>query len=145
MLTINDLRASDTAVLHLKDAAGEPMFYVPDGGDPQKDKKPVLVELYGPGSDPYRKAQQKAQRRVMHLAKSGRKALEERSADERAADVAALLASITVRFDGFDAEGRSLADALCALYADPKAGYIANQVNDFSADWANFLPSAPHN
>ncbi|MDR3005949.1 MAG: hypothetical protein LBV14_17165, partial [Acidovorax sp.] len=101
------------------------------------------VELYGPGSDPYRKAQQRAKRRVMHLAKSGRKALEDRTADERSADVADLLASITVRFDGFDVQGRGLPEALRVLYADPKAGYIADQVNDFSADWANFLPSAP--
>lgn len=143
MLTIKSLRASDTAVLHLKDVAGEPMFYVPAGGAAE-DKKPVLVTLYGPGSEPYRKAQLSAQRRVMHLAKSGRKAFD-RSAEERAADVAQLLVSITVGFEGLDTEGRALPEVLRELYADPTAGYIANQVNDFAADWANFSPSAPQN
>ncbi|MDR2325496.1 MAG: hypothetical protein LBE51_08875 [Acidovorax sp.] len=145
MLTIDDLRASDTAVLHLKDAAGEPMFYVPTGGDPQKDKKPVLVELYGPGSDQYRQAQHTAKQRVMRLAKTDRKALEARSADELKADAAELLVSITARFDGLDTKGRALPGVLRELYADPKVGYITEQIDAFCAAWANFSPSAPQN
>lgn len=143
MLTIQGLRAVDTAPLHLKDATGKPMFYVPAGGA-DADKKPVLVTLYGPGSDAYRKAQESARRRVMALAKDGQNAVE-RTADERAADAAKLLASITVGFEGLELDGRPLHEVVNELYADPKAAYIANQVNAFSADWANFSPSAPQN
>ncbi|WP_291591586.1 hypothetical protein [Comamonas sp. UBA7528] len=142
MLTINDLRVSDTAELHLKDAAGAPMFYLPAGGDPEKDKKPVLVELYGPGSDQYRQAQHAAQRRVMHLAKSGRKSLADRTVDELKADAAKLLVTLTVRFDGLDLQGRPMPEVLQALYADPSVGYITEQIDSFCAAWANFSPSA---
>lgn len=138
MIKASQLKARDTAELHLKDIEGEPMFYKSESGE----EKPVLIRVYGPGSDPYRKAQVGAQRRVAVLLKKNRRALEERTPDERAADTAVLLADITHSVEGLelDADGR---EGVVALYADPQCGWVAEQVNTFAADWANFSASAP--
>lgn len=143
MLKLSQLRVADTAALHLKDATGEPMYFK----DPTKGagavEQPVLIHVYGPGSEPYRKAQLGAQRRVMALVKKNRRALEERTPEERTADTAALLADITHSVEGLDLEGRPVREGMQALYADPAAGWVADQVNAFAADWANFSKSAP--
>jgi len=138
MLKLSQLRVADTAALHLKDASGELLYFKdPAQGDAAVDQ-PVLIHVYGPGSEPYRKAQLGAQRRVMALVKKNRRALEERTAD-----TAALLADITHSVEGLDLEGRPVREGMQALYADPAAGWVADQVNAFAADWANFSKSAP--
>jgi len=134
------LRVASTAHLHLKDATGRPMFFTPVAAaeGEQVKKLPVRIEIYGPGSDEYANAQQAANRRMLAMAKEGQD-LQARSPEERARDVADLLASITVGVEGIDLEGRPLVD----LYADPACGYIREQVNAFAADWANFSNGAP--
>jgi hypothetical protein len=79
----------------------------------------------------------------MGLAKGGRKALADRTADELKADAAKLLVTLTVRFDGLDLQGRPMKEVLQELYADPSVGYITEQIDSFCAAWANFSPSAP--
>lgn len=139
MIKISELGAQDVAPLHLKNETGEPMYFKGEGDDDQ----PVQIFVYGPGSDIYRQAQQRAQRRTMAIAKKGRRALEERTPDERAKDVADLLADITHSVVGLDLEGKPLRQAMCDLYANPRCGWVAFQVNEFGADWANFSKSAP--
>lgn len=139
MLKISELNAVDVAPLHLKNAEGELMYFK----DSEGNDKPVQIFVYGPGSDPYRQAQSRAQRRVMALAKKGRRALEERTEEERAKDNADLLADITHSVLGIDLEGRSVRDAMYELYLNPRAGWLKEQVNEFAADWANFSGTAP--
>lgn len=138
MIKISELDAKDTAPLHLKDAAGEPMFFKGKDGEEQK----VRIFVYGPGSEPFRQAQLRANRRVMAIMKRGRRALEERSVEERAKDTADLLADITASVEGLDLEGASLRDGMHRLYANPRCGYVADQVNAFAAEWGNFTESA---
>ena len=145
MFKVSQLRAADTAELHIKDQHGEPMFFTPGvaGADGQKpEPQPMLAEVYGPGSDTYRRAQLKAQRKFMALSKKSRKAVEDRAPEERAADAAELLADITVRIDGIDSEGRSAREALLDLFSDPACVWLTEQINAFAADWANFPKSA---
>lgn len=142
MIKISALGAKDIAPLHLKDEVGEPMFYeVSDGEKPVQ--KPVQIHVYGPGSEAYRQAQLRANRRVMALAKKGSRALENRTPDERARDAADLLADITAHVDGIDLEGQPLREGMHTLYANPRCGWIAEQVTAFASDWANFPGSAP--
>ena len=96
MLDLEKVAVSETAVLELKDAAGEPlMAKLNDGTEVQ-----AAVTVYGPGSEQYQKAQHKAQRRIMHLAKSkGAKALDARTAQDRRDEAAITLADITVGFE----------------------------------------------
>lgn len=139
MFKISELGAQDVAPLHLKSEAGEPMYFK----DADGKEMPVQIFVFGPGSDIYRQAQLRAQRRTLAIAKKGRRALEERTPDERAKDVADLLADITHSVQGLDLEGKPLREAMCELYANPRCGWVASQVNEFGADWANFSRSAP--
>lgn len=125
-------KAKDSAVLHLKGANGE-CLYVEEAG---KDPQPVTVTVYGPGSEQFQRAQLSAQRRVMALLKKGRN--DRRSADERREDVAELLADLTVEFGNLQFRGLSGRALAVAVYSERQLGYIADQVNAFSADWANF-------
>lgn len=143
MLKLSQLTVANTAPMHLKDAAGELMFYKdPSHGDEAKEL-PVRIHVFGPGSEEHRQAQLRAQRRVMALVKKSRRALEDRTPEERTADTAVILADITHSVEGLDLEGRSVREAMLALYSDPTCGYVADQVNAFAADWANFSKSAP--
>lgn len=139
MIKISELGAKDIAPVHLKNEAGEPMYFK----DSEGVEKPVQIFVYGPGSDEHRQAQARAQRRVMAIAKKGRRALEERSPDERLKDSADLMADITHSVEGLDLEGMQLRPAMVALYANPRCGWITSQVNEFGGDWANFTGSAP--
>ena len=140
MIKISQLQTRDVADLHLKGVDGEPLYFrdVATG-----EEKPVLIKLFGPGSEPYRRAQAAAHRRVTALLKKGRNALEARTPDERAAETATLLADITQGVEGLDLEAASVREGVLALYGNPHCGWIAEQVNTFAADWANFSVSAP--
>ena len=144
MFKRSDLRVNATASLHLKDAAGRPMFYEPAASAPGEkvEKLPVRITVYGPGSTVNANAQQDAKRRLLAWAKDGGD-LQSRDPAERAADVAEVLAAITAGVDGIDLEGKPLGEAMRDFYADPACGYIVEQVNAFAADWANFSNGAP--
>lgn len=145
MLKISQLAAVTTAFLHLKGLDGEPLYF--ESGEVDRSMKPIKLPvgltLYGIGSDEYQQAQARAQRRVMAIAKKGRNALNERTPQERAGDVADVLADITASAEGIDLEGRPLREVMRAMFADAANGYITDQVNNFAADWANFSKSAP--
>ena len=144
MFKKSNLRVNATAALHLKDAAGRPMFFKPTASADGEEVKdcPVMVTVHGPGSDVYLNAQQAAHRRLLAWAKEGND-LQARDAAKRASDVADLMAAVTVGIDGLDLEGQPVFDVVRDLYADPGCGYIVEQVNAFAADWANFSKGAP--
>ncbi|WP_287914180.1 hypothetical protein [Comamonas sp.] len=139
MFDLQTAEAQETSVLHLKDVQGELMHAKDAGGQ----ELPVTVVVYGPGSDQYQKAQLRAQRRAMQMfKKKGAKAADSRTAEERRAETAEVLADITVSFGNLTykgLEGRALA---LAVYQNPKLGFIADQVNSHAGDWANFTSAA---
>lgn len=125
-------KANDTAVVQLKSAQGEPMT----AKDAEGKEQPVTVTLYGPGSKQYQQAQLAAQRRVMVLMKKGKG--DKRTPDERREDVAELLADMTVGFANLEYMGLQGRDLAVAIYSERQLGYIADQINVASSDWANF-------
>lgn len=137
----SSLQTAQTGTVHLKDARGIPMMYTPDGAD---KPVPVIVTVYGPGSEQYRNAQQAAKRRIMELLKQSSEDGKPGTLtdDERSADAAELLADLVVDITGFDFEGQSQRDYLRDLFADQSCGYITNQINEFAGDWANFYKGA---
>lgn len=140
-INLTTIEAQDTAVMPLKDGVGEPMLYEAVGGE----ERQASITVYGPGSVQYQKAQAAGRRRVQKLMKEkGVKALENRTADERRADVADLLADLTVGFDGVSADGREGRELALWVYRNPKLGFIAEQVNAFSGEWANFTKPVQH-
>lgn len=121
----------DTAFLHLRDADDELMYE----GDPRDDKK-VGVVVFGPGSRQFAAAQARAENRSMDMLK--KKGKTEKSADEKAAENADFLASITVKFENLEYEDLSGNALAMAIYSDPTLGYIGQQVRNFASEWSNF-------
>lgn len=142
----SSLQTVQTGTLHLKDVHGLPMMFTPDADEAGKDVKPqpVIVTVYGPGSEQYRKAQLAAKQRILELLRQGGDAARPRNLtdEERHADGAELLADLVADITGFDFEGQTQREFLRGLFADPSCGYITDQVNSFAGDWANFCRGA---
>lgn len=134
------IAAAATATLTLRDAAGEELF-VMDGDE----RLPVSITTYGPGTTDFARAQQRFQDRIAKRVQKGKGKATLPSPEEQREDRAELLAALTVSFnnldypDAGDAQGYEL---FRALYADPRLGFIADQVNNFVGDWGNFTPKS---
>lgn len=134
----SNIAVKETHTLHVKDAAGEPMYELGPDGVPD-ESKPVEIDIYGPGSKQYRKAKSDQQNRMVTLVKKGTK----QSVEAKAQNDAAFLADITadMRYleeddaDGKPLRGRAL---YVAIYTRADIGFIADQVHAFAHDWANF-------
>lgn len=122
-----------TGRLHLRDASDEPMF-TPDGEE-------VAVNVYGPGSKQYAKAQASQQNRMIDKMK--RKGKTEQTAEQKAAEQAEFLRDCTESFENMtygDLTGPAMS---YAVYADQSVGFISDQVAKYIGDWSNFSqPSA---
>jgi len=117
-----------TGRLHLRDADDELMF--------NKDGKECAVNLFGPGSKQFAKAQAAQANRLMNRMKSKGKI--EQTAEQKAAENAEFLADCTDSWENVeygDLEGRAKSHA---IYSDQEIGFIADQVAKFIGDWSNF-------
>lgn len=123
--------ANQGAKMEVRDANGVPVL--------KADKTPVTITLRGQDSDEYVKHENAASNR--RLQSAGRVKL---TAEGLKADAIAGLAKCTVAWDGFDQAGAPLActyETALALYT--KYPIIRDQVSEFIADRANFLPGSP--
>ena len=140
------LQTVQTATLHLKDVHGVPMMFMPEVSEAgvEPTSQPVVLTIYGPGSEQNRKAQQAAKQRILELLRqAGDEGRDRKLTDEeRHADGAELLADMVADITGFDFEGQTQREFLRGLFADPSCGYITDQVNSFAGDWANFCKGA---
>ena len=122
---------ADTATFELENQKGEPLLY---------QGCPVTVELYGPGSAQYARAQAKinaaSQARAMAVLRGKQGKDGEADMAESRKLSAERLAACTKALHNFPVPGGPL-----AVYSNPKLGYITNQVAKLIDDWANF-PSA---
>jgi hypothetical protein len=122
---ITQFEASDTATMPILDPKGEPVLV---------DGKPASIELYGPGSAEYTKAQAALD---SALTTRGMAALRgkptQETPEEQRKLIVAKLASCTKALNNFPIEGGAQ-----TLYMNPRLGYITNQVTRFIEDWANF-------
>lgn len=129
----------DTAVIHLKNAAGELLY---DG------EKPVQIIIYGPGSKAYGVVEARQSTRAVKRMQDNDGKISVAPYEQRIAETAEDLASITVRFESLsyppagDKQGQELFEA---VYRDPSLGFIARQVTKFVADWGNFRPGSAGN
>jgi len=130
---------ANTAKLHLKDAAGLPLY---SNGD---TSKPVRVVIHSPGSDAYAQIETRQTQRALKRMDDNDGKRVAMSPDERRDQTAEDLADLTVEFENLtygDKTGRALA---LAVYGDRTLGFIVNQVTKFLGDWGNFkgAPAAP--
>lgn len=132
-MDIRTKAVSDTGRLHLRDAAEE-LMYTADG-------KEVAVNVYGPGSKQYAKAQAAQQNRAVDMLK--RKGKTDQTAEQRRQENAEFLADCTESFENVEYDGLTGRALAIAVYSDTSIGFIADQVAKHIGDWANFSkPSA---
>lgn len=135
MFDITSQAVADTATIHVKNAAGEPLY-----ADAERTK-PVQIVIYGPGSAAFAAIETKQSARAVKRLKDNDGELSPTTAEDRTKQTAEDLAAITVSFENFkyppagDAQGAALFEA---VYADPKLGFIPKQVSKFVTDWSNF-------
>ena len=119
--------AADTAILEVENVAGDGPLIGPNG-------QPVTIELYGPGSEQYVKVQAEIDRgnqeRIFAAARG--KTPKDAASEQRAAHTKKLVAC-TKAINNFPVDAKT-------LYANPRLGYIRNQVATFIEDWSHFLP-----
>lgn len=129
-MDIRKFAVEPTTRLHLRDAADELMYA--DGDQ----ARPITVQLYGPGSKQYAKAQAAQHNRMVDKLK--RKGKTDQSAEQIAVEKAEFLADCTAGFENLEYDTLT-GDALAkAVYADTSIGFIADQVGKHLGDWANF-------
>jgi hypothetical protein len=134
-MSIKDHAVNETSVLHLKDANDELLYERNKDGTPDMSK-PMEVELYGPGSARYAKAQTASSNKLMDRLK--RKGKTDQTAEEKAAENVDFLVALTKSMRNVDYDGLTGEALFRAVYADNSLGFIATQVNAYLGDWGNF-------
>lgn len=99
--------------------------------------KPVLINLYGPGSKQFVNAKYKldnaTQTRSIAILRGK---TSKNAAEEARQQQAEFYAAVTVSIENFPIEGGAL-----ALYLNPKLNYITEQVDKFLSETENFMPA----
>jgi hypothetical protein len=137
MKDIKSFAVEPTTTIELLDASNEPMF-----ADEENTKR-CKVEIYGPGTKQYAKAQAAENNRMLNKLKAKGKA--KQTAEEIAEERADFLKDVTKSFTNIaydDLEGEEL---FKAVYLDRTIGFIADQVKDHLGDWANFTKRSSKN
>ncbi len=135
-MDVSSLKAAATAAIHVKNAAGEPLF----DGD-----KPVRIIVHGPGSRAYSIVETRQTARVLKRMNENDGKMTAATADERRIETAEDLAEVTINFENLtngEKQGKELFEA---VYGDPELGYITRQVTKHLADWGNFRPGSAGN
>jgi len=136
-MDIRKFSAEPTGRLHLRDAADE-LMYADD-----KKTKPIAVNLYGPASKQYARAQAEQSNRLMDGLKQ--KGKSNKTAEQTRADNAKFLADCTASFEHLEYDTLTGEALAVAVYSDLGLGFIADQVAKFIGDWANFTKASPKN
>jgi hypothetical protein len=133
---------ADTATIHVKDAAGEPLYTDADR------KIPVQIEIWGPGSDAAGIVESRQTARSVKRLQDNDGRYTAVAPEDALKDAAEDLATLTRRFINFsyspagDAEG---AELFQAVYLDRKLGFIKKQVQQAFADWGKFKAASAAN
>ncbi len=133
---ITKTAVSETGTCELNGPDDEPLY---DG------KTRLAIEVFGPGSKQFAKAQTRRSNKAMErIRKKGKPDI---SADDSAEESAIYLATITksINFDYPPAAGRDDFQKFKALYKDETLGFIRDQVAEFVGEWGNFTGKSSGN
>ena len=128
-MDVNSLEIADKGTIHLKSASGEALY---------DDGKPVRIIVHGPGSHAYGVIEERQTARALKRMNDNDGKPQALSAEERIAETAEDLATITIAFENLSCGKLTGQELFLAVYGNPKLGYIAKQVTKFLADWGNF-------
>jgi hypothetical protein len=137
-MDIRKFAVSPTTDVHLKNPATDMPLY--DGADEKGNpdtSKPIVIQIFGPGSKEYREAGSIATNKQI---KRGKKGLTAQVINE---DRIGILVACTFGFKNFNYGGGAFSpDTVRALYTDPEMGWVREQVEEQMGDFGNFLTIA---
>lgn len=142
LLNIAALSVAATAALHVKNAAGEPLY-----ADEER-KLPVLIHLHGPGSEVAGVIESRQSSRALKRMQENDGKITAASREERIAETSQDLASLTASFENFYYQPDGATEPLTgealfrAVYADQSLGFITKQVAKYFGDWSNFTAAS---
>lgn len=117
---------------------------MPNGKTMMRDGKPVIVHVYGPGSEVYEKAHAEMTRAVNTRLMSNLASKDESNEQDDSAKnkevQARFLTKVTERFENFPFPGGP-----AKIYTDRRLAYINSFVDRKLADLGNFLPGGKDN
>jgi hypothetical protein len=129
-MDIRKFAVSPTARLHLRDAAEQLMYA------DSNSSKPMAVNLFGPGSKEYAKADAERSNRMLEMLKN--KGKPNQSAADKAEVATDFLVACTESFENLEYDKLTGVDLARAVYSDVTIGFIADQAGSFIGDWGNF-------
>jgi hypothetical protein len=134
LFNIAALAVAATAVIHVKDANGQPAY-----ADAER-KLPLLIHLHGPGSQVAGIVESRQSARALKRYQDNDGKMIAASPEQRIGETADDLATLTARFENFDhGDGTLTGEALYrSVYAEPSLGFITKQVAKHFGDWGNF-------
>ena len=137
-MKIASLAAAATAFLHLKG---------PDDVHLYEGKEPVGIDLFGPGSAEAAQIEERQSARAVKRMQENDGKVNLAPLEQRRIEAAEDLAVLTAGFRHIeyeDADGKALAGAALyrAVYADPRLGFIKDQVQRFVGNWGRFTPAS---
>lgn len=133
-MDIKKFAVSLTTRLHLRDSAGELMYAENADGTPDLSK-PMAVNLFGPGSKEYVKAQTEQNNRIVQRLK---KKSTDQTPEQAVAEKAKFLSGCTGSWENVECDGLSGTALSIAIYSDSEIGFISEQVGTHIGEWANF-------
>ena len=132
-MDLSTLNVPETATIHLE-FPGMGKLYADDA-----KSQPVTIEVYGPASNQAVDYRRKMSRKVQsEMAKRGNRGLSnlgdlEEQELER-------LCALTAGVSGLIYKGETITkDTVRKVYADPKMGWIRDQLNEKLSGWEDFL------
>lgn len=135
-MSIRKFAVSDTAVLHLLDATGAPMYAGQDeDGEPAL---PIELILYSPGSKEYSAAEKARTDAVTRAVRPVKGKVKPMQPEEAEAIRVEFLAACTAGSNNLEMDGLQGAALYRTLYADRSLGFVIDQVDRFLGDWGNF-------
>lgn len=130
---IKKLVIEQTASMPLRDAAGEKQF--------DSDGKPLSITVYSPATKQYQQTKHAAETRNTDrvMAKAQGKPDSKITWSDKLEERAVQLANCTKSFDGFGNGDLTGHELFKSVYADIELGHIADDVEKFISDRANFM------
>lgn len=135
-MDITTQRVVDTAPMHVKSAAGAPLY---------DDGKPVRIVFFGPGSRQFAEIESRQTARAIKRMHDNDGKVAAPTAEDRRKEVAEDLAAVTAGFENLSHGELVGAELHEAVFADQKLGFIVAQAQKFLADWGNFKPGSAGN
>lgn len=136
---IRTLAISKTGEVPVRNASGEKQY--------DADGKPLSITVHSPGTKAFNAAQHARQLRNSDrmVNKMQGKADGKQTAEDATEERAEFLTAITISFNNFGIDGHTGRAMFASVYGDLELGHIADDVEKFVGDRANFIRPSTSN